>query len=217
MYNANYPSENELPTTKQLLVSTLIAFITAAVILLTTILPAEYGIDPTGIGKRLNLTQMGEIKVQLAEEAKEEAKEETGKEVKLELGASEKAAPEPVAEVKPVVQVQAQQVNTVPEESITVTLSPGEAAEVKVAMDQSATVSYFWNVNKGHVNFDTHGDNSGIKYHNYNKGKAVTEDKGEIVAAFDGKHGWFWRNRSSETVTVSLTVTGEFTDMVRVL
>ena len=39
------------------------------------VLPAEYGIDPTGVGRALGLTQMGEIKVQLAEEAKIETAE----------------------------------------------------------------------------------------------------------------------------------------------
>ena len=41
----------------------------AAVILVTVVLPAEYGIDPTHIGRVLGLTQMGEIKARLAREA----------------------------------------------------------------------------------------------------------------------------------------------------
>ena len=65
MYNVKTPSLNELPSLEQLLRSTVIAAITAAVILVTIVLPAEYAIDPTGIGRALNLTQMGEIKQQL--------------------------------------------------------------------------------------------------------------------------------------------------------
>jgi hypothetical protein len=45
----------------------------AGVLLLTVVLPAEYGIDPTGAGRVLGLTQMGEIKVRLAREAAEDA------------------------------------------------------------------------------------------------------------------------------------------------
>ena len=37
------------------------------------VLPAEYGIDPTGVGKLLRLTEMGQIKQQLAEEAAADA------------------------------------------------------------------------------------------------------------------------------------------------
>jgi hypothetical protein len=65
------------------------------------------------------------------------------------------------------------------------------------------------------VNFDNHGDNKSTKYHNYIKGKAVKADQGEITAAFDGKHGWYWRNRSTETVT--LNVSGEYSSLERVL
>ena len=69
MYNADLPTRADLPTTGQLLRSTGIALVTAMVLLTTVILPAEYAIDPTGIGRILGLTQMGEIKEQLAEEA----------------------------------------------------------------------------------------------------------------------------------------------------
>ena len=73
MYNEKIPHEKDLPSSKQLIISTLIALSVASVLLITTILPAEYGVDPTGIGKHLGLTQMGEIKTQLKEEADGEA------------------------------------------------------------------------------------------------------------------------------------------------
>ena len=69
MYNTDMPTRAELPTTRQLLRSTAIAVVSAAAILVTIVLPAEYGIDPTGIGTALGLAEMGEIKTQLAEEA----------------------------------------------------------------------------------------------------------------------------------------------------
>lgn len=72
MYNTDMPTRAELPTTPQLLRSTLIALVTAAVLLVTVVLPAEYAVDPTGVGKMLGLTQMGEIKQQLASEAEAE-------------------------------------------------------------------------------------------------------------------------------------------------
>ncbi len=69
MHNSNKPNLDELPTSAQLIKSTIIAAIAAVVILVTIVLPSEYGIDPTGIGKAVGLAEMGEIKVQLAEEA----------------------------------------------------------------------------------------------------------------------------------------------------
>src|SRR5215210_4285772 len=72
MYNNDLPKREELPSSKHLLRSTIIAIIVAAVLLTTVVLPAEYAVDPTGIGRQLGLTQMGEIKVQLAQEAAQE-------------------------------------------------------------------------------------------------------------------------------------------------
>ncbi|MER9107977.1 transmembrane anchor protein, partial [Mesorhizobium sp. M0848] len=69
MYNTDIPTRAELPTSMQLLRSTVIAILAAAAILVTIVLPAEYAIDPTGVGRALELTEMGEIKTQLAEEA----------------------------------------------------------------------------------------------------------------------------------------------------
>ena len=69
MFNAKKPSLDELPSSAQLIRSTAIAAASAVAILVTVVLPAEYNIDPTGIGGVLGLSEMGEIKAQLAEEA----------------------------------------------------------------------------------------------------------------------------------------------------
>ena len=66
MPNSNIPSGAELPSTKRLIKSTVMAVLVAILFLLVAILPAEYGIDPTGVGKILGLTKMGEIKVVFA-------------------------------------------------------------------------------------------------------------------------------------------------------
>ena len=53
--------------------STLLAAGAAGAILVLFWLPAEYGIDPTGVGGLTGLTEMGEIKQQLAAEAEADA------------------------------------------------------------------------------------------------------------------------------------------------
>ena len=55
-----------------------------------------------------------------------------------------------------------------------------------------------------------------IKYHGYKKGQAVPSDTGVLVAAFDGMHGWFWRNRTTVAVTVTLRVAGDYRDWTEV-
>lgn len=222
MYNAQLPEENELPSSRQLVMSTVAALVVAVILLFIAILPAEYGVDPTGIGKTLGLTEMGEIKMQLAEEAEQEELLEAQQSAKpqakpeatiaentiVERAQVEKIA-EPVAMVEPA--------PALASDVVSVTLSKGQGAEIKLVMKEGATINYVWTVNKGHLNYDTHGDNPSIDYHGYGKGRAVKGDEGSITAVFDGKHGWFWRNRSDETVTLELKVEGEYEELKRVI
>ena len=67
------PQGSALPSSRSLLRSTLLALVGAVAILVMVVLPAEYGIDPTRVGRLLGLTQMGEIKMRLAREAAEDA------------------------------------------------------------------------------------------------------------------------------------------------
>lgn len=56
--------EHPLPSLAGLFKATAIALVVAAVVLVGAILPAEYGIDPTGLGKRLGLVALSEASVQ---------------------------------------------------------------------------------------------------------------------------------------------------------
>ncbi|WP_309671463.1 hypothetical protein [Gemmatimonas sp.] len=68
------PPDRELPTPQQVRRATLVAVVVAVAVLITAVLPAEYGVDPTGLGRRLGLTQMGRLKQELAREAAEDAR-----------------------------------------------------------------------------------------------------------------------------------------------
>jgi hypothetical protein len=61
MYNSDTPLRAELPSSKKLLRSTLLAAISALVLLFAVVLPAEYGVDPTGLGRVLRMTDMGDV------------------------------------------------------------------------------------------------------------------------------------------------------------
>ena len=37
------------------------------------------------------------------------------------------------------------------------------------------------------------------------------------AAAFDGSHGWFWRNRGKADVTVTLRTDGDYAEIKRVM
>ncbi len=205
MKNNNTQSNNDLPSMVKLIKSTILAIFIAAIILITVVLPAEYGIDPTGIGNIIGLVKMGEIKVSLAQEAEmEQLAKKDGAEIiqekqKAEVVTEEKA-PETEANSR--------------NDKITVTLEPNQGKEIKLAMAKGSTVDYSWYTNGGKANFDAHADSKKlqIKYHNYEKGK-LEKSSGTMEAAFDGNHGWFWRNRTSKTMTVTLETKGDYTEV----
>ena len=87
-------------------------------------------------------------------------------------------------------------------------------------MKEGAKVDYLWSVEGGVVNYDTHGDPYDAPrgfYHGYGKGRATLRTRGTLEAAFDGKHGWFWRNRTDKPVTVTLRTEGDYISIKRVI
>lgn len=206
MFNAEKPSLDELPSSKQLIRSTVIAGAAAVAILVTVVLPTEYNIDPTGIGEALGLAEMGEIKSQLAEEAEadrqmglDEQSSLLGGVLGLFVGAAyaQEAAPAEGAEAW--------------RDETTFTLKPGDSAEWKMVMEAGQTAEYQMLVEGGRVNFDLHGHGGGNSV-TYEKGRGSTGAEGEVTADFDGEHGWFWRNRDSADITVTVQVRGEYAE-----
>jgi hypothetical protein len=211
MYNANVPSENELPTSGQLFTSTMIALIVASVVLVVTVLPSEYGIDPTGIGRVLGLTQMGKIKIQLERENKRGSTAVTNPfAVSLEKAPAQEFALKKFNPPGPVQQTR------VWKDEVSVVLVPGQGIEYKLVMKAAATAQFYWSANGGLLNYDKHGDGKGASI-SYEKGRGVPEDEGVIEAAFDGNHGWFWRNRTDVPVTLTLRTKGSYSKLKRLL
>lgn len=219
MYNSDLPNRAELPSTGTLVRSTVVAALVAGGLLATTILPAEYGIDPTGVGRALGLTQMGEIKASLVAGANARA-------TTPEVGAlpAKAVVQAPAIASAPVVASQpgpaGKEMAPSRQDTMTVKLKHGQAAEIKLVMRKDAKVRFEWSTAGVPVNYDTHGDPVGAPkdfYHGYGKGRNKTGDAGTLQAAFDGKHGWYWRNRSGDEVTITLKTNGDYEKMERVL
>lgn len=202
MFNAQKPSLDELPSSAQLIRSTIIAGVSAVMILVTVVLPAEYGIDPTRIGSVLGLTEMGELKSQLAEEAEADRQ--------MDQAAGEQSSLLNDVFGLFVGAAHAQDAETWRDET-TFTLEPGDTAEWKLVMEEGQTAQYRMLVDGGRVNFDLHGHGGGESV-TYEKGRGSAGDEGEIVAAFEGEHGWFWRNRDDAASTVTIQVRGEYAE-----
>ncbi|MBY3036402.1 transmembrane anchor protein [Rhizobium laguerreae] len=209
MFNSQAPAPDDLPSSKQLIKSTVIAAAAAAAILVTVVLPSEYAIDPTGVGSALGLTEMGEIKTQLAEEAEMDRVNSTGA-----MPASPQQGSSLIDRIIREFGISQAHAQEMRKDEMSLTLQPGEGAEIKLTMVKGAKANYAWSANGGKVNFDTHGDGGGENI-SYEKGRGAADDSGVIEAAFDGNHGWFWRNRTSEPVTVTLTTDGAYTEIKR--
>lgn len=218
MYNSDTPLRAELPSSKQLLRSTILAATAAIALLVAVVLPAEYGIDPTGVGRLLRMTEMGEIKQQLAAEAAADATAaNTEKTDALATRATDEGAQK--APSAPIAQASQSPTQTKPQavwrDELTFILTPGEGKEIKLRMKEGEKAEFEWTVDGGAVNYDTHGDGGGRSI-SYEKGRSVPADEGDLVAAFTGNHGWYWRNRGRADVKVLLRTRGQYSDLKQV-
>ncbi len=207
MNNAPKPNLEDLPTKAQLFRSSIIAGIGAAAIMVTIYLPAEHAIDPTGVGRVLGLTEMGEIKVQLAEEAEadrlldeQRAQDQSSSVLDAVFGLFVGAA-------------HAQDTEQVWQDEVTFILEPGATAEIKMTMEAGNVVQYAWTAVGGRVNFDLHAHSDGESV-DYERGAGQTEGEGSFEAPFAGDHGWFWRNRDSTAITMTIQLRGEYSQVV---
>lgn len=202
MFNIEKPSLDELPSLARLRRSTLVAVIGAVLILVAAVLPAEYGFDPTNAGRMLGLTQMGEIKQELHDEA-ERDQQQHGNDQSSNLIDSIIG-----------VFVSTAHAQEVWRDTITFTLEPGDHTEIKLVMGSNDQALYDWTSTGGKINFDLHAHGSGQSV-TYEKGRGATKGNGIIKAEFEGEHGWFWRNRDKSAVTLILKINGDYSDIIR--
>ena len=194
MFNTHKPSENDLPTSSQLLKSTMVAIGVGCGLLILVVLPAEYGTDPTGVGELLGLKKMGEIKTRLK---KDFLKENQVFKVNIDAKDELKVEPETGKEKQ---------------DLMVFVIAPDEAIEVKLEMKKGSIAKYKWTTKNGGLNYNLHGDGQkgSQNFISYKKGRMTSSDSGEFKSEFDGYHGWFWRNRNNESVTISLETIGDY-------
>jgi hypothetical protein len=176
---ASLPDTQPLPSIAQLTKATAAALAIAGLVLTTTVLPAEYGIDPLGAGRALGL-------------------------LKMTNGASPAPATAPAG---PVARTSA----ALRSDEMTVTLAPGEGAEVKALIRKGQHFVFSWSTDGAPVKADMHGEPEHAKaneFTTYWKEPQQTGGRGEFTAGFDGIHGWFWRNKGAQPVTIKVQVTG---------
>jgi len=202
------PYEAQPPSTKRLALTCLGAIAGAALVLVTVVLPAEYGIDIAGTGRALGLTAIN-APARTIEIADVIGGNESYREVEIpEFG-------QPVPLPNPAVhQDEAEPPKT---RTLEVTIPPEKETEIKMVMQTSKMIEYSWRVDRGSVYTDFHGHDpaAGNEYFvRYKEQQEGAGNNGSLVAPFAGEHGWYWLNYNDFPVVVTLTISGYFDDVV---
>lgn len=186
------------PSLATLANTTAISLVVAGVLLVAFVLPAEYAIDPLGVGRALGLTEIASPTLRPVEMQRVDG---------ALLAPVQKGAvgeyPAPFAyDVRDI------------------TLDPYDFVEYKYQLEQGATMFYAWEATAP-VSHDFHGERAGgagadgpaeESFDNADRRSAT----GSLIAPFAGIHGWFWENPSGDPITIRLTTSGFYSAAVEI-
>jgi hypothetical protein len=158
--------------------------VAAAVVLVTVVLPAEYGIDPLGTGRALGLLGL----------------------YGTDISSAPAIVPAAGGPVYP------QQIDY-RHDSRQLTIPSLDSIEFKYRLAQGAAMIYSWR-STAPLDFDFHTEPAGKPpgaSDTFERGEAA-EKRGVYVAPYDGIHGWYWQNVYDTDVVVTLEAAGFFTE-----
>lgn len=182
-----------VPSLKSLIVASAFATLLAALILISAVLPAEYGFDPTGLGKIMGLTA---------------------------LASPTKGSSQPLAITCPVLPTQLAAINDLDhkeslpqwQDSVKIIVPAGSGLEYKFHLEKDASLQYSWATDGAKLYFDFHGEPQGDKtgYFKSFKESNDNQSSGSLTAPFEGAHGWYWENKTRSPITILLNTKGSY-------
>lgn len=176
------------------------AAIAAAAVLTLFVLPAEAGIDPTGVGSALGLTRISEGDG--GSKSAAPAAQSAAVPANAAAGVPDKAAIVKTGSLR--------------SDEMTITLAPDEGAEIKAHMNAGDHFVFRWEAEGGPVKLDMHGERpNSDEFSSYWEESGLTEGQGSFTAPFAGTHGWYWRNKGESPVTVKVKTSGFYKDLFR--
>jgi len=173
------------PSSGALLKATLIALVVAGIVLVTAVLPAEYGVDPTGLGRSTGLMDL------------------------FAAGGDEEAATGPATVTPGLTGPVFPRPYEWRVDTREFTIAPGTGMEFKYELDRSASMVYSWKAD-GFVDYDFHTEPEGkpsSASESFDKGTS-SQRRGSYTAPYDGIHGWYWENKSNKDVVLKLQTAG---------
>lgn len=209
MSETSSPSDFKPPSGKRIAQSAAAACIVAVIVLITVILPAEYGVDPTGIGRVTGFLELGQEPTRTLEIVDVTGGNETVFEAEIpDFG-------EPVPLPNPSIYQNADE--SARTETFQITIEAERETELKTVLETGKVILFTWQVDRGTVYSDFHGHDPEVSpdyWVRYREHQEGSGDNGSLVAPFAGEHGWYWLNYNEYPVTVTLTVTGYFEEVI---
>ena len=186
----------QLPTRKNILISTALAALIAAAILVTIVLPVEYGIDLTGVGHGLGLSAIAAAKTRPAPAAMRQLQQVSQASAGTEQYAHSTDTPFRT-------------------ETIEIPMQGDEELEYKFQMQKGQMLMYSWNSGATQMYYEFHaepteGEYPEDYYMSYQIGDGSTAGNGTLIAPFTGRHGWYFLNLTEHPVTVKFEVSGYY-------
>ena len=194
---------------KQLLKSVVIALTIGSIVLLTAVLPAEYGMDPLGTGKLFGFGKLYQGETQTKVEKPNAIL--NFKKIKMEKLGSPASVAKPIEANNPPPEAQYAQ----REDILKVIVAAGKGIEYKFKSLKHGSIKYEWTADKGVVYIDFHGEvkqenpPKNVFYESYTLAYS-NNMAGTLTAPFEGKHGWYFRNDTKEKIVITLKLNGQY-------
>lgn len=190
-----YPLPLYSPT--YLIKACITAVFIASILLILVILPSEYNIDPTGIGKSLGLTDIA----QASNPSTSTSLSTTN------LTTSTNNTVETLNTI-----LQARHTSSVRSDTVDIIIPAKKGLEYKLLMDKFTHLEYEWRTDGSPLYFDFHGEPKGDKTGYFESFSITTSSqmKGSLTTPFTGSHGWYWKNKTNKPITVTLSTKGDY-------
>ena len=168
------------PSTKSLIWLCISSFLLAMILLIIAVLPAEYNIDPTGLGEKLGLTVLSQSAGHTAKASVISCPEQT-----------------PSAEWQDTVVIH-------------VPAKKGVEYKFYIQKDEQLAFVWDTNGESLYFDFhgEPEGDTTG--YFKSYKINTDHKSSGTLSVPFTGMHGWYWENKTNKPIAVTLKTRGHY-------
>jgi len=196
---------NTIPkaSVRSLILACFTSTLLAAVVLIIAVLPAEYNIDPTGLGKTLGLTVLSQTAEAPIKPTIINCPESGNTRVSTEKIDNHTHNHE---------QRHEHTHSELWKDTVTIPIAAGKGLEYKFYLNKGEKLEFVWDTAGIPLYFDFHGEPEGDKTGYFKSFKESTQSQfsGTLVVPFTGSHGWYWENKSTQTVKIILKTRGNY-------